>query len=1081
MAVVQPTVPSSTLAGVPPQLAPSGISHVSLFEPVASLISTSSHPDVVDLTLRGLIVLVRSTGDVMQCWKGVFRCLRCCVADPGRSVSDAHSLALKAVVSGTAEGGESVLSNRFGSVVTTPSRETVGFECLQLVVDEFAPTFRFVVLNSNHMTSVVAAYAPFLLTPSRFCSRLSRTFELFDSLVSLVALFCSQSADMNTSLAAVSMLWALADLVRQHPHLEPESQPTAAAPAGAPAVLLMGRRIGAPSETVPPIPPFPASATSGRDALWLSILSELRHLSMDARPEVRNCAVRTLFGVASTRGAVLSPPTSALCFYELLTRLPPDIDGASSVATQADDVDGLSEKPLVISHRYLSSIRYLSSMTSRLPRRSFLHSLPSNVAAAPLLGQLVHHSRDSAAKQWSETRVLAVQGISRCSRVFLTPLRISALSDASARANFIEAWSRLLGAFRSAIFGSSEYGVQASSDGSHPAALHVTRELATAGVQSLVCDLLAHVGGADDPREGVAFPSLPPAVDGLDAPESFTSFYSSGMMVVDGALVNVGCGGVRPSETLPAEVASPEPWGLGVGDASISRLALWNDAWGLLAQISDAAAAGTFSAIDAEVLLVVVRSLRRCYELCRVRGCVFSSEDHVVRLVDLVFSLLSSAEKLRSPSLGVAQRDGIIQSRVVASSQPGRPLTAVERAVIALLPALLPLPRSAWVQLLAKIRSVTLDRGASIVFQARMVCMYTQLYADCAPPAVRALCFEQSVLFLSALCSSADVRGSSLTSGDGGSAAAAESISAGWAARVPLSPPVDIVSLLGLVLRAGLPDVLARVPAVPSLSVSVASMCDGEAMLRVIGALRPVVLLRSSMTRGPGAPSSASGIERIEAPVDLLGVLLEVIIPAAGPGGHNPPALDGTRLALLNLVEEGASHYEPGEILNRHVLEHLFNAASNESLAMEPGAAAATTACGVFLRVCGRVLNRYAQGGDPAHAECVLALLLRLHSSVAPPPCSPARVLSVPLPASSSAPSVTTAPRGVDAALAASAAGHCTLLAPLVHVLCRAVAAPGVASESATRVRSLLSQVLLAATSPTSSSSPSGLFVGEEF
>jgi hypothetical protein len=49
--------------------------------------------------------------------------------------------------------------------------------------------------------------------------------------------------------------------------------------------------------------------------LWLHIFAHMETLTSDPRPEVRNCAVRTLFSTLSTHGGVLVPDTwQALIF-----------------------------------------------------------------------------------------------------------------------------------------------------------------------------------------------------------------------------------------------------------------------------------------------------------------------------------------------------------------------------------------------------------------------------------------------------------------------------------------------------------------------------------------------------------------------------------------------------------------------------------------------------------------------------------------------------------------------------------------------------------------------------------------------
>lgn len=109
------------------------------------------------------------------------------------------------------------------------------------------------------------------------------------------------------------------------------------------------------------IPPF--------DKLWMCLYARLGELCVDPRPAVRKSAGQTLFSTITAHGNLLNPPTWQAVLWQVLFPLLDKVRTASSSAS-SEKVD-----------------------TS------------GNI--------LIHHSRNTAQKQWAETQVLTLSGVSR--------------------------------------------------------------------------------------------------------------------------------------------------------------------------------------------------------------------------------------------------------------------------------------------------------------------------------------------------------------------------------------------------------------------------------------------------------------------------------------------------------------------------------------------------------------------------------------------------------------------------------------------------------------------------------------------
>eukprot|EP00597_Dinobryon_sp_UTEXLB2267_P010966 CAMPEP_0170099810 /NCGR_PEP_ID=MMETSP0020_2-20130122/1260_1 /TAXON_ID=98059 /ORGANISM="Dinobryon sp., Strain UTEXLB2267" /LENGTH=2023 /DNA_ID=CAMNT_0010322537 /DNA_START=155 /DNA_END=6224 /DNA_ORIENTATION=- len=161
-------------------------------------------------------------------------------------------------------------------------------------------------------------------------------------LITCLAAFTAQSRDVNVSLTSVETMWKVAD------------------------VAITGQ--------------------TGGGGVLDSLLGHLYSLSMDPRPEIRHCAMNTLFSAMGAHAASISLRQWQLVFDNIIF----------SLFKKAGD---------------------RSALAVRFKEEAMAPELKKGVKMS------VHHSRDTAQKQWSETRVLALRGLSRvirtCTRFLL--------------------------------------------------------------------------------------------------------------------------------------------------------------------------------------------------------------------------------------------------------------------------------------------------------------------------------------------------------------------------------------------------------------------------------------------------------------------------------------------------------------------------------------------------------------------------------------------------------------------------------------------------------------------------------------
>ncbi|KAK7356012.1 hypothetical protein VNO80_15278 [Phaseolus coccineus] len=218
--------------------------------------------------------------------------------------------------------------------------------------------------------------------------------------VDVTGAYSAQKTELNISLTAVGLLWTMTDFIAKGllngPFEEKET-----------GVNSIVKQIDNEKTEDPTLfSNIVRDRTSSIDGvdfekLLFSVFSLLQNLGADERPEVRNSSVRTLFQTLGTHGQKLSKSLWEDCLWNYVF---PTLDRASHMAATSSK-DEWQGKEL-------------------------------GTRGGKAIHMLIHHSRNTAQKQWDETLVLVFGGIARILRMFF-PF-FTSLS------NFWSGWESLL-------------------------------------------------------------------------------------------------------------------------------------------------------------------------------------------------------------------------------------------------------------------------------------------------------------------------------------------------------------------------------------------------------------------------------------------------------------------------------------------------------------------------------------------------------------------------------------------------------------------------------------------------------------
>ena len=174
-------------------------------------------------------------------------------------------------------------------------------------------------------------------------------------LVDTTAKFASQSQELNVSLTAIGCLWNVADFLH-HNHAKIRSDLT---------------REKTEKALESQLHPF--------ECLWTGLFSRLGHLCCDPRPPVRKSSAQTLFSGLTTHADILQHEAWHSILWKILFPL---MDKVNTLMNEASD-----EK--IVDASKSMGVTGVGSSGSIL----------------------LHHTRNTAHKQWAETQVLVLSGV----------------------------------------------------------------------------------------------------------------------------------------------------------------------------------------------------------------------------------------------------------------------------------------------------------------------------------------------------------------------------------------------------------------------------------------------------------------------------------------------------------------------------------------------------------------------------------------------------------------------------------------------------------------------------------------------
>lgn len=180
--------------------------------------------------------------------------------------------------------------------------------------------------------------------------------------IACLGLYSQQEADVNISLTSIGTLWAVADFLGHNAAQASSDLP----------------RSGV------------AMSDDQMEAIWHDLFGQLRELCCIANPEARNSAVQTLSNTLASHGDKLSASMWREAMFGCLFHV---LDFVSLAAESTAQDDTVLEGQRLGHGRHGEAVR-----------------------------MVVHHSRNTAHKQWNESRVLALQGTSRTVYAFFPML-----------------------------------------------------------------------------------------------------------------------------------------------------------------------------------------------------------------------------------------------------------------------------------------------------------------------------------------------------------------------------------------------------------------------------------------------------------------------------------------------------------------------------------------------------------------------------------------------------------------------------------------------------------------------------------
>ncbi|PQQ11429.1 protein MON2 homolog isoform X1 [Prunus yedoensis var. nudiflora] len=221
--------------------------------------------------------------------------------------------------------------------------------------------------------------------------------------VDVTGAYSAQKTELNISLTAIGLLWTTTDFIAKGLIHGPEEEKETGISDVHPILKQLNGEN--PKEETFDVSnnvndQAPSINIVDRDRLLFSAFSLLQKLGAE-RPEVRNSAIRTLFQTLGSHGQKLSKSMWEDCLWNYVF---PTLDRASHMAETSS--------------------------------KDEWHGKELGTRGGKAVHMLIHHSRNTAQKQWDETLVLVLGGIARILRSFFPFLR--------SLSNFWSGWESLL-------------------------------------------------------------------------------------------------------------------------------------------------------------------------------------------------------------------------------------------------------------------------------------------------------------------------------------------------------------------------------------------------------------------------------------------------------------------------------------------------------------------------------------------------------------------------------------------------------------------------------------------------------------
>ncbi|XP_009151234.2 protein MON2 homolog isoform X2 [Brassica rapa] len=233
--------------------------------------------------------------------------------------------------------------------------------------------------------------------------------------IDVTGAYSAQKTDLNISLTAIGLLWTLTDFIAKGLHHGCQVEKGSGfSNVDTSPQQTNGEGVEEHVVSNSNKPDFEArTQIVNHEKLLFLVFSLIQKLVDDDRPEVRNSAVRTFFQILGSHGNKLSKSMWEDCLWNYIF---PMLDSASHKAATSSK-DEWQGKEI-------------------------------GTRGGKAVHMLIHHSRNTAQKQWDETFVLVLGGIARLFRSYFPLLE--------SLPNFWSGWESLLDFVKNSIFNGSK-------------------------------------------------------------------------------------------------------------------------------------------------------------------------------------------------------------------------------------------------------------------------------------------------------------------------------------------------------------------------------------------------------------------------------------------------------------------------------------------------------------------------------------------------------------------------------------------------------------------------------------------------